>query len=278
MLLGGSGFSVQPIQRICEGTDVLLCFCNEKVLVIGTADAATGLPTLEAVLALLPKDIDPFHLFNLDGRSVFCVDVSLPLDLPEGSPLCFHPAGVFRSLPSRQDGFILATAWHLISWYRRNRFCGACGQPLSHSSIERALCCAACGQLIYPTISPAVSVAITDGDRLLLAKGRRGFGHFALVAGYVEAGETLEETVRREVLEEVGLRVKNIRYVGSQAWGWSQSEMIGFHAELDGPGEITIQESELSDARWFHREELTPDPDPASLSFTMIELFRQGKL
>ena len=130
--------------------------------------------------------------------------------------------------------------------------------------LERALGCESCGQVTYPTVSPAVSVAITQGDRLLMARNARGaFHHFSLIAGYVEPGESLEDTVHREVMEEVGLRVKNLRYVGSQPWGLSQSLMVGFHA---GWGGGSPQESELAEARWFHRSEIAPQPPQLSFS------------
>lgn len=276
MLTGGDKLLLGPHEKPCEPGDLLLCFHGGNVLLCSPSKTLPSFALLAPFLAEAPA---PVPLFCMDGRQVYALDTQAALLLPPESSLFYQPAGIFRTLPSQADALLLITAWHLIVWYRRNRFCGACGAAMTLSKTERALCCPSCRQTVYPTISPAVSVAITDQDRLLLARSAHAtFTHFSLIAGYTEVGETLEETVAREVMEEVGLKVRNIRYIGSQAWGLSQSEMIGFHAELDGPDKITIQESELSDARWFHRQELTPDPDPASLSFTMIELFRQRKL
>ena len=122
-------------------------------------------------------------------------------------------------------------------------------------------------------------VAITDGDRILLARNARGEArHYALIAGYVEVGKTLAHAVRREVLEEVGLRVKNLRYLGDQPWGVSGSLMFAFHAELDGSPEITLQQSELADAQWFARDALAPSAHRVSIAFELIERFRRGEL
>ena len=143
------------------------------------------------------------------------------------------------------------------------------------SENERAGVVVKCGQIIYPTISPAVTVAITNEDKILLAKNAHGnFKKFALVAGFVEVGESFEETVKREVMEEVGLKVKNIRYYKSQPWAFSDTEMIGFFVELDGDDTVTIQESEIAEARWFSREELADGLSQVSLSYEMIEEFR----
>ena len=131
----------------------------------------------------------------------------------------------------------------------------------------------------YPSVLPAVIVAITNNDRLLLARNAQNvFRFFSLIAGFVEVGETAEQAVHREVLEEVGLRVKNVRYVASQPWGISQSLMLGFAAELDGPDTIRLQESELAEARWFTREEVPIYESTTSIAFDIMAKFRLGQL
>lgn len=276
MLTGGDKLYLGPHEKPCEPKDLLLCFHGGNVLL---CSPSRTLPSFAALASFLAETPAPVPLFRMGGRQVYALDTQAALLLRPESSFSYQPAGIFRTLPSQADALLLITAWHLIVWYRRNRFCGACGTAMTLSKTERALCCPSCQQTVYPTISPAVSVAITDQDRLLLARNAHAaFSHFSLIAGYTEVGETLEETVAREVMEEVGLKVRNIRYVGSQAWGLSQSEMIGFHAELDGSDVITLQESELSEARWFHRLELEPIPSPISLSFEMIERFRRGEL
>ncbi len=146
---------------------------------------------------------------------------------------------------------------------------------------ERAMQCPACGRISYPQICPSVIVGIIDSSRILLTKYAPGHGNFrkyALVAGYAEIGESLEDTVRREVMEEVGLRVKNIRYYKSQPWSFSDALLAGFFCEPDGNTDIVMDREELSAAGWFERESLPVERSNAEISLTgeMIEVFRNG--
>ena len=138
--------------------------------------------------------------------------------------------------------------------------------------------CPACGNTEYPKICPAVIVAVSDGERLLVSRYRdRPFRGWALIAGFVEIGETLEDTVRREVLEETGLRVKNLRYYKSQPWSFSDTLLAGFYCDLDGSDAIRIEEDELSEALWLPRGEIPPRGNDVSLTAEMMERFRLGQ-
>lgn len=138
--------------------------------------------------------------------------------------------------------------------------------------------CPQCGNLIFPRISPAVIVAVTDGDRLLMSKyAGRGYTNYALLAGYTEIGETVEQTVHREVMEEVGLRVKNLRYYKSQPWGIDGNILMGFYCDLDGEDEIRIDETELALAQWHDRHALPVQDDGISLTREMIRTFGEGR-
>ena len=185
-----------------------------------------------------------------------------------------------RSLIARNgdpQAFAIATGMHLRSWYRDNQRCGRCGNRMEPSSQERALVCSSCRHTVYPRISPAVIVAVSDGDRLLLTRYAQGeYRKRALVAGFVEVGETPEEAVAREVWEECGVWVKNVRYFGSQPWGLSGSLMLGFFADLDGSPEITLQDGELGWAGWIPRDELDDDDDYA-LGRVMVNEFRSNR-
>jgi NAD+ diphosphatase len=134
--------------------------------------------------------------------------------------------------------------------------------------------------MVYPRISPAVIVAVTKGDSILLTKyAGRAYAKYALIAGYTEIGETAEETVAREVMEEAGLKVKNIRYYKSQPWGFSETLLLGFFCEADGDDEICIDREELSVAQWVKRDEISKVQetyDDISLTNEMICCFRDG--
>ena len=174
--------------------------------------------------------------------------------------------------------FAAFTAWHLYVWYRNNRFCGCCGTRTQHDAAERMLRCQDCGNMIFPKISPAVIVGVTDGDRLLMSKyAGRDYTHYALIAGYTEIGETLEQTVAREVLEEVGLKVKNIRYYKSQPWGIDGNILMGFYCDLDGDDTIHLDDKELSLAEWHLRGALPAKDDQVTLTREMIRVFDEGK-
>ena len=174
--------------------------------------------------------------------------------------------------------FAVFTAFHLWKWYSTNRFCGACGQPTEHSLTERALVCPACGNMIYPRINPAVIIGVISGDRLLITRYRRGYVHNALVAGFTEIGETAEQTVSREVMEEAGIRVKNIRYYKSQPWGVASDLLLGFFCEADGDDTIHMDENELKYAAWLRPEEIELQPNQYSLTNEMMRVFKEGRL
>ena len=138
--------------------------------------------------------------------------------------------------------------------------------------------CDECGNSVYPKIAPAVIVGVTDGDRILMSKySGRDYTRYALIAGFTEIGETAEETVAREVMEEVGLKVKNIRYYKSQPWGSECDLLLGFYCDLDGDDKITIDENELSEAEWFHRDEMNVEDDGISLTRAMMTAFKERK-
>ena len=186
---------------------------------------------------------------------------------------------LFRTVKPREYGFAGITGMQLMRWLKTQNFCGCCGHPLEESSWERAFVCPACGKITYPKLSPAVIVAVTHKDKLLVsAYANRPSRGLALIAGFSEIGETVEETVRREVLEEVGLPVKNIRFYKSQPWSFSDSLLMGFFCELEGEDEtITLDEEELKEARWLTAEDLPDRRGEPALTAEMMQLFKEGK-
>ena len=189
-----------------------------------------------------------------------------------------QPIRMMRNCQPQYLGFAAMTAWHLYIWYSSHRYCGKCGASTHHHEKLRAMECDACGHMMFPVIAPAVIVAVTKGDEILITRyaGREHKG-IALIAGFCEIGERAEDTVHREVMEEAGVKVKNLRYFGTQPWGFASNLLLGFFCELDGDDEIHMDEEELQFAQWVRREDL-PEPESlASLTATMIETFRQGK-
>lgn len=242
-------------------------------------DGLLTLPTF-AELGGAPEESAFRYAFTLGEREFFLFDDARRKEEPpviEGHE--YIPSREFRGLGPKEAVFAAAVGESLHRWYGATRFCGRCGKPMADSDAERARVCPACGLTLYPKISPAVIVAVTDGDRLLLTKYRgRAFKRYALVAGFNEIGESIEDTVRREVFEETGVRVKNLRFYKSQPWVFTDSLLMGFTCELDGSDEITLQENELSEAGWYRRAEIPADYSPISLTGEMIDRFRRALL
>jgi NAD+ diphosphatase len=232
--------------------------------------------------AEIPFMVDPTELRLLparkqflgmmDGKPCFTAELREPIELGDSS---------FRSLRSLlgalpEEIFSLAgTAFQVMNWERTHRFCGKCGMPTEPVADERAMVCATCGIQNYPRLTPAVIVAVVRDGKLLLARSRR-FPQvfFSVLAGFVEAGETFEECVHREIREEAGIAVKNLRYFGSQPWPFPHTMMVGFTAEYAG-GDLVIEEKELVQAAWFEPEEVSrlPIPRHGTIARRLIDRF-----
>ena len=252
--------------------DIILCFRDGQVLLRRDGDDTLTLPAL----AQMPRHTSaPRYIFRMNGENFFLWTDAAPEQL---DGFAYEPVRMLRQLKSKEICYAVMTGWHLYNWYRSNRLCGCCGTATEHDTKERMLRCPSCGNLIFPRISPAVIVAVTDGDRLLLSKyAGRAYTRYALLAGYTEIGETIEQTVHREVLEEVGLKVKNLRYYKSQPWGVDGNVLMGFYCDLDGSDAIRIDEEELAMAGWYPRHDLPAQDDGISLTREMIRVFGEGK-
>ncbi|MDX1416776.1 MAG: NAD(+) diphosphatase [Candidatus Promineifilaceae bacterium] len=205
----------------------------------------------------------------------FSAEVSRSSEAPDGMTFLS-----LRRLFGRLDPTMLALAGRavqIVEWDRTHQFCGRCGIPVRTLTFERAKKCPQCGLTSYPRLAPAIIVSIerqaASGTELLLAHNLRSpQGFYSVLAGFVEPGETLEECVRREVWEEVGIEVKNIRYFGSQSWPFPNSLMIAFTAEY-ASGEIVIEKDELGEAGWFSADALPRVPPPISIARQLIDTF-----
>jgi NAD+ diphosphatase len=170
---------------------------------------------------------------------------------------------------------IVSRAWQVALFLRTHRYCGQCGHEMTRVDWELATHCHSCGHRCYPRISPCIIVAIKHQDKILLAQGRHHkLQMYSTLAGFVESGETLEEAVHREVFEEVGVRVKNLRYFGSQPWPFPHSLMCGFLADYK-EGEIKIDEHEILDAKWFSFDDMPNIPPTFSIAGQLIEATRE---
>ena len=210
-------------------------------------------------------------LFRIDDRSYFLLDEGKVLAGESGEKILkgsaqgysFEKIWFLRRLHPQPLCFAAVTAFHLYNWYTGNRFCACCGRPMKmYEGGERALICsdASCARIVYPRINPAVITAVTFKDRILVThyKGREYSGP-SLVAGFCEIGERVEDTVRREVLEETGLRVDNIRYFGSQPWGFDGGVLLGFFCDAADPESVRADGEELADAVWVRAGDITSD-------------------
>ena len=268
--------------RPLKDTDAIVCFDGNKILMnISAGEENAIFPQLSDFTPQQQEQIFHYdqiqYLFAIDEIGYMFVPMDVIGEITNEALQFLHIQKV-RQQTENVVGHAMMVSHHLNTWMTNHRFCGRCGSPTVPHEKERAMHCKQCGNIVYPTISPAVAVAVVDpkNDRILLAKGLGEFRKFALIAGFVEIGETVEDCVRREVMEEVGLNVGKIHYFKSQPWGLTGIEMMGFFAELEGDDTVTIQETELAEARWFHRSELQED-NTFSLSFTLIDTFRRGE-
>ena len=215
------------------------------------------------------------YLFTIEDEDYFLTDIHKEDKIGD---FRFYKMFDIRPMQPKEAVFAATTAFHLYQWYRDNQFCGRCGKKLIHSEKLRMMQCETCNNMVFPKIAPAVIVGVTNDDRILMTKyAGREYKRYALIAGFTEIGETVEETVQREVMEEVGLKVKNIRYYKSQPWGFDSNLLLGFFCELADEHEICLDREELSLAEWVDYHDILDDPEKLSLTHNMMEYFRDQK-
>ncbi len=202
---------------------------------------------------------DGAHHFlgDMAGTPVWAVDMHDSSEEGDLEPV--HLRKLYGRIPE-QEWIVAGRAEQIINYERTHRFCGRCGSPTTSSPSDRGRVCPECSHMAFPRLSPAMIVLVERGDQALLAWGRQFPGRFfSTLAGFVEPGESLEQAVEREVREEVGIEVTNIRYFGSQPWPFPHSLMCGFQCDYSS-GEIVIQEEEIVEAGWFDAHDLPPTP------------------
>lgn len=243
-------------------------FCKDNLMLERRTDGSYTIPLQEEP----PTEVKPWttiiNIASPDGIEAKAYNIDSPVTADDRYEMC----------PLRQSYYKLPEALYLkagkcaelLHWDRNTKFCGVCGGQMHfHTDISKR--CEMCGKEVWPSLAPAVIVLIRRGDEILLARGRNFKSEFyGLIAGFVETGETLEEAVKREVKEETGLNIKNIRYFDSQAWPYPSGLMIGFTADYES-GELHLQQEELKKAGWFQRTNLPKLPEKLSIARRLID-------
>lgn len=256
----------KPTQN--EENNFILAFIGDSLLLLPELE----FPTLDALRILG----EPLHVYDIAQTSThtFCLylwDESIILPAPFQKT---HLRSILNIVPEHLLE-PLNRAKQLVHWLQDNRYCGRCATPLQYEPVMSSLKCPNCGLMTFPKLSPACIVLITRGDEILLARSYHyANSMYSLIAGFVEAGESAEACVVREVKEEVGLEIEGLEYFGTQPWPFPHSFMIGFFARYKS-GEIIIQEEELEDAKWFTKETLPELPYSTSIAYQMIQTWLQ---
>jgi len=254
-----------------RGDRVWLVFQGYRILASDDS-SAPFFPELKDASWLGLPEISRHFIGQCDGKGVFAIAVADDAAAPEG----YHFEDLRRVLGrvSDEQFGMAGRALQILEWDRSHRYCGRCGiLTTSHPLGERAKVCPSCATSYYPRINPCVIVLVTRGEELLLARAQRfNFPMYSTLAGFIEAGETAEETLVREVMEEVGVQVRNVRYFASQSWPFPGNLMLGFHAEYAG-GDIVAQEEEIADAQFFHYTSLPLIPPVGSIANALIQDF-----
>ena len=240
------------------------------VLLTPNAVAQTQEGTLP-FLPELPENAEFYQIGHLNGTRCCAACFPEDADLPEGVHWQDSRSALLNFSPAER--IAAGRAKTLLFWQKRRKFCGVCGSELAPQSDECARRCSECGAQFFPVLAPAMIVAVHRGDELLLATNARFKpGMYSILAGFVEAGESVEEAIAREVREEVGIEVTNIRYFGSQSWPYPNSLMLGFEADY-ASGELKPDGTEILDARWCKADHLPQTPGPGSIAHELIAAF-----
>lgn len=263
-----SNFKILPgVFKESVECDLFFAFLDGSLLVKRSVDDLK-IPNLNEIKKLNVNYQNEFFLGEYEDKSCFAIEIYSEIKLTDD----------FKIIPLREIGMLMeeeifeiaGRASEILNWDKNHKFCGRCGARTEDKKDELAKICPKCGNIMYPVICPAIIVAITKGDKILLAHNSNFKNNmYSLIAGFVEAGENLKSAVKREVFEEVGIKVKNIRYYKSSSWPFPNSLMVGFFAEYDS-GEIKVDGKEILDAKWFERDELPNLPKKYSLARKII--------
>ncbi|ADK15013.1 MULTISPECIES: NAD(+) diphosphatase [Clostridium] len=253
-----------------KASDLCCVFHNQNLLVKKEGNTFV-IPTFDDIKLLNIEYQTEFFLGSIEKKSCFAIESTSELNLPINFNLMdLYDLG---SLLDEQSFLISGRASQILNWDKTHRFCGKCGSKTENKKDEMAKICPNCNHIMYPVICPAIIVAVTKGDKILLAHNN-GFkdNMYGLIAGFVEAGEDLNSAVKREVFEEVGIKVKNIEYYRSSPWPFPNSLMIGFFAEYESD-QIKVDGSEIKQADWFTKDNFPNIPKKFTIARSLINEF-----
>jgi len=245
------------------------CFVVRQLgLVVRNEGEQVVLPELSELQRLGLSTGDLQYLGRLNEQDCFALDAGRA-ELP--APWAVHSLRSLYGQLTEEEFAVAGRAVQIATFAVTHRFCGGCGQPTTRDAVERCMRCPSCDLVFYPRVSPAIIVLVRRGQEALLATSSRfATGFYSTLAGFVEPGESLEQTLAREVFEEVGIQVENVRYFGSQPWPFPHSLMVGFFADYAG-GELVIDGQEILDARWFAADALPEIPPKLSIARKLID-------
>ncbi|MVX66598.1 NAD(+) diphosphatase [Clostridium chromiireducens] len=261
---------LSDISKKSQASDFYFTFFKGSLLIKRENDVI-NIPVLDELNNLNVSYESEFFLGEMLGQSCFGVEASSQIELKDGYELIsLREVG---PLIDEELFLVAGRANQILNWDRTHKFCGKCGSKTKNKEEEIAKVCPNCNHVMYPVICPAIIVAVTKGDKILLAHNS-GFinNMYSLIAGFVEAGEDLKSTVKREVFEEVGIKVKNIEFFNSSPWSFPNSLMIGFFAEYES-GEIKVDGKEIMDANWFSVDNFPNIPKKYTLARKIIDEF-----
>ena len=253
-----------------KSNDLYFTFFRGSIL-IKKDENTLNIPGFDEIKKLNIQYGDEFILGEIGEKSCFAVEASSEIKLTGNFELI--PLSDMGPLIDEELFLIAGRANQILNWDNTHRFCGKCGSKTENKKDEMAKVCPKCNHVMYPVICPAIIVGVTKGDKILLAHNK-GFKNnmYSLIAGFVEAGEDLKSTVKREVFEEVGIKIKNIKYYKSSPWSFPNSLMIGFFAEYES-GEIKVDGNEIVHANWFTKDNFPNIPKKFTIARKIIDGF-----